>query len=114
SWCSWLSRQSNTLKVSGSSPGDAIFKHLPTMCRGDCLTRASVTEAAWKVFDRMPGFVTMKLMFDGYAKEQLDIGSCWKTFQNMQGLRVKQDSFIIVNKMHFQFVLKLRTLEQAE
>ena len=25
SWCSWLSRQSNTLKVSGSSPGDAIF-----------------------------------------------------------------------------------------
>ena len=24
SWCSWLSRQSNTLKVSGSSPGDAI------------------------------------------------------------------------------------------
>ncbi|KAI1160652.1 hypothetical protein F5B18DRAFT_497702 [Nemania serpens] len=21
SWCSWLSRQSNTLKVSGSSPG---------------------------------------------------------------------------------------------
>ena len=23
SWCSWLSRQSNTLKVSGSSPGDA-------------------------------------------------------------------------------------------
>ena len=25
SWCSWLSRQSNTLKVSGSSPGDAII-----------------------------------------------------------------------------------------
>ena len=25
SWCSWLSRQSNTLKVSGSSPGDAMF-----------------------------------------------------------------------------------------
>ena len=25
SWCSWLSRQSNTLKVSGSSPGDAIL-----------------------------------------------------------------------------------------
>ena len=25
SWCSWLSRQSNTLKVSGSSPGDANF-----------------------------------------------------------------------------------------
>ena len=25
SWCSWLSRQSNTLKVSGSNPGDAIF-----------------------------------------------------------------------------------------
>ena len=25
SWCSWLSRQSNTLKVSGSSPGDATF-----------------------------------------------------------------------------------------
>ena len=24
SWCSWLSRQSNTLKVSGSNPGDAI------------------------------------------------------------------------------------------
>ena len=23
SWCSWLSRQSNTLKVSGSSPGEA-------------------------------------------------------------------------------------------
>jgi hypothetical protein len=23
SWCSWLSRQSNTLKVSGSNPGDA-------------------------------------------------------------------------------------------
>ena len=23
SWCSWLSRQFNTLKVSGSSPGDA-------------------------------------------------------------------------------------------
>ncbi|KAI0816092.1 hypothetical protein GGR55DRAFT_625160 [Xylaria sp. FL0064] len=22
SWCSWLSRQSNTLKVSGSSPGE--------------------------------------------------------------------------------------------
>ena len=28
SWCSWLSRQSNTLKVSGSNPGEAIFsKH---------------------------------------------------------------------------------------
>ena len=27
SWCSWLSRQSNTLKVSGSSPGDATAKH---------------------------------------------------------------------------------------
>lgn len=25
SWCSWLSRQSNTLKVSSSSLGDAIF-----------------------------------------------------------------------------------------
>ncbi|AET03133.1 hypothetical protein MTR_8g063140 [Medicago truncatula] len=25
SWCSWLSRQSNTLKVSGSNPGEAIF-----------------------------------------------------------------------------------------
>ncbi|PPS03978.1 hypothetical protein GOBAR_AA16674 [Gossypium barbadense] len=25
SWCSWLSRQSNTLKVSGSSPGDATY-----------------------------------------------------------------------------------------
>ena len=25
SWCSWLSRQSNTLKVSGSNPGDAIL-----------------------------------------------------------------------------------------
>lgn len=25
SWCSWLSRQSNTLKVSGSSPGEAKF-----------------------------------------------------------------------------------------
>jgi hypothetical protein len=25
SWCSWLSRQSNTLKVSGSSPGEIIF-----------------------------------------------------------------------------------------
>ena len=24
SWCSWLSHQSNTLKVSGSSPGEAI------------------------------------------------------------------------------------------
>ena len=24
SWCSWLSRQSNTLKVSGSSPGEII------------------------------------------------------------------------------------------
>jgi hypothetical protein len=23
SWCSWLSRQSNTLKVSGSNPGEA-------------------------------------------------------------------------------------------
>ena len=28
SWCSWLSRQSNTLKVSGSNPGDAIFPFL--------------------------------------------------------------------------------------
>ena len=28
SWCSWLSRQSNTLKVSGSNPGDAIFVFL--------------------------------------------------------------------------------------
>ena len=28
SWCSWLSRQSNTLKVSGSSPGDAILVFL--------------------------------------------------------------------------------------
>ena len=28
SWCSWLSRQSNTLKVSGSSPGEAnIFSY---------------------------------------------------------------------------------------
>ncbi|PPD93221.1 hypothetical protein GOBAR_DD09843 [Gossypium barbadense] len=26
SWFSWLSRQSNTLKVSGSSPGDARIK----------------------------------------------------------------------------------------
>ena len=26
SWCSWLSRQSNTLKVSGSNPGDAIVR----------------------------------------------------------------------------------------
>ena len=26
SWCSWLSRQSNTLKVSGSNPGDAIVQ----------------------------------------------------------------------------------------
>lgn len=25
SWCSWLSRQSNTLKVSGSNPGEAII-----------------------------------------------------------------------------------------
>ena len=25
SWCSWLSRQSNTLKVSGSNPGEAIL-----------------------------------------------------------------------------------------
>lgn len=25
SWCSWLSRQSNTLKVSGSNPGEAMF-----------------------------------------------------------------------------------------
>lgn len=25
SWCSWLSRQSNTLKVSGSTPGEAIL-----------------------------------------------------------------------------------------
>ena len=28
SWCSWLSRQSNTLKVSGSNPGDATFPFL--------------------------------------------------------------------------------------
>jgi hypothetical protein len=26
SWCSWLSRQSNTLKVSGSNPGEAKCK----------------------------------------------------------------------------------------
>ena len=25
SWCSWLSRQSNTLKVSGLNPGEAII-----------------------------------------------------------------------------------------
>ncbi|KAA0033920.1 hypothetical protein E6C27_scaffold43059G001110 [Cucumis melo var. makuwa] len=30
SWCSWLSRQSNTLKVSGSSPGDANLTPEPT------------------------------------------------------------------------------------
>jgi hypothetical protein len=24
-WCSWLSRQSNTLNVSGTNPGEAIF-----------------------------------------------------------------------------------------
>ena len=29
SWCSWLSRQSNTLKVSGSSPGEANLFFLP-------------------------------------------------------------------------------------
>ena len=28
SWCSWLSRQSNTLKVSGSSPGEASYLFL--------------------------------------------------------------------------------------
>lgn len=36
SWCSWLSRQSNTLKVSGSSPGDAnlftfLKRNYPTL-----------------------------------------------------------------------------------
>ena len=33
SWCSWLSRQSNTLKVSGSNPGDAIFAATPFLQR---------------------------------------------------------------------------------
>ena len=34
SWCSWLSRQSNTLKVSGSSPGDAIFVTISSCSHG--------------------------------------------------------------------------------
>ena len=29
SWCSWLSRQSNTLKVSGSNSGEAIYLFFP-------------------------------------------------------------------------------------
>ncbi|CAN1199463.1 Sugar transporter ERD6-like 5, partial [Linum perenne] len=33
SWCSWLSRQSNTLKVSGSNPGEAIFISTPVQTR---------------------------------------------------------------------------------
>ena len=31
-WCSWLSRQSNTLKVSGSNPGEAIFSFFVLFC----------------------------------------------------------------------------------
>ena len=32
SWCSWLSRQSNTLKVCCSNPGDAMFFFLFALC----------------------------------------------------------------------------------
>jgi hypothetical protein len=53
-WCSWLSRQSNTLKVSGSSPGRIIFllsTTLPTNVVGHpSFARVSSTTQTWSLY----------------------------------------------------------------
>ena len=52
SWCSWLSRQSNTLKVSGSNPGDAndFFQTKPKNFLKFLLQKSKLQTATFFIF----------------------------------------------------------------
>ena len=56
-WCSWLSRQSNTLKVSSSSLDKAIQFFLPGVFFNGCQVRCQVRmlQAACDTLAHLPG-----------------------------------------------------------
>ncbi|KAJ7952364.1 Pentatricopeptide repeat [Quillaja saponaria] len=76
---------------------------------------SGITEAALKLFDRMPegtkDLITFKMMIDGCAKE-LRFKEVLEIFQEMQKLKVKPDSFILVNAL--SACSNMVTLEQGE